>query len=563
MRRRLAGHAVALGALLLLLLVLGGTSGVVSADEGAMLAQLDQLERTGSWTRPNPEPDADPDQLALPLELSERTDAGTWAPFAKHPAHLTLLRPAWAVGGLLGVLVVSMAGVVAAAVAAAVLAERMHSGSGVAVLWLTGVGSPLLFDGFQVVGHALGAAAFGWAVVAAVAAAESEQTRRLGPLAATGALVTAASLIRSEAVLAGLALGGVLGVGGLLRRRPWAIATGAAAVVAAVAVRLGEPRVVERLLGGGDVSTVSLGSSDAAGRGLLADRWSGFKVSVLDAGYGVDDGEGLLLLGVLLAAAAAMTWRWRRDAGLFRLLAIGAAAAGVGRMLVAGFLVPGLLPATPVLLVGLVLVAPTDARRWPAWVLWGTIAAFACGVVLTQYRTGGTGEWGGRYFAVALPAAVAATAVAAWRGVSGLDERTRRLGVACLVVLAGSLAVGAVRAADRARDASAAVADLVIVAVDGLDVDATVSTRGAVSRFAWEDVLDGRRWLTTDADGVGELVEALAADGADRLAVVTADVSTDLAALDGDEWEAGDPVEVRPGTSVVLLTLRSNVRSLE
>jgi hypothetical protein len=78
--------------------VLIGTDGLISADEGAMLAQLDLLDRTGDWTMPNPEPIVDPDMDALPLELSDRTDSDRWAPFVKHPAHIALLLPAWRLG---------------------------------------------------------------------------------------------------------------------------------------------------------------------------------------------------------------------------------------------------------------------------------------------------------------------------------------------------------------------------------------------------------------------------------------------------------------------------------
>jgi hypothetical protein len=83
-------------------------------------------------------------------------------------------------------------------------------------------------------------------------------------------------------------------------------------------------------------------------------------------------------------------------------------------------------------------------------------------------------------------------------------------------------------------------------------VDATVSTRGAVSRFAWDDVLDGRRWLTTSGEELAGITDALADDGAVRVALVTADPVVDLAAVEG--WQPGEPVEVRPGTAVVLLT---------
>jgi hypothetical protein len=94
----------------------------------------------------------------------------------------------------------------------------------------------------------------------------------------------------------------------------------------------------------------------------------------------------------------------------------------------------------------------------------------------------------------------------------------------------------------------------VIAAVDGLDVDATVSARGAVSRFAWEDVLDGRRWLTTtDDERLVAVGEALAADGVDRVALVIS-ASADPDGVLGPGWRVTPGHEVRPGTVVALAT---------
>jgi hypothetical protein len=128
-----------------------------------------------------------------------------------------------------------------------------------------------------------------------------------------------------------------------------------------------------------------------------------------------------------------------------------------------------------------------------------------------------------------------------------------------LLAVSATLAVGAVRATDRARSASDALAVAVIAEVDRLEVDATVSTRGAVSRFAWDEVLDGRRWLTTSDQGAPVVGAALAADGVDRVALVVP-ASTDLPGLLGDGWQVGEPREVRPGTAVALAT---NTRSPE
>lgn len=552
MGRRLGIHAVALAAVLLVLLAVTGTRSVVSADEGAMLAQLDVLERTGQWTLPNPEPEVDPELQWLPLELSERSLDGRWAPFAKHPVHVVLLRPFWEAGGLGGALVLSLAGVVGASVAAAAVAERLRPGAGPAVLWLAGTGSPLLFDGFQVVGHALGAATFGAAAVCALRATDaSGRSSRGAWLAGVAIAVAATGLIRSEGVLAGLALGAGFGAAGLVARRRSAVLTGAVAAVTAVAVRVGEPVLLRLALG---ARSAGVDPSATVDDGFLAARWSGFRITVLDAGYGIDGGEVFLLLALVLAAAAAGVWRIRRDPVLVQALMVAAAASAVLRAVSASFLVPGLLPALPLLAIGVVLARGADLRAWPASAVWATAAGFVALVVATQYGTGGTGEWGGRYYAVALPLLVALAAVAARSGIDDLPAGARRVAVGCFVVIVATIAVGAVRAADRARDSAGLAARAVIDEVDALAVDATVSTRGAVSRFAWEDVLDGRRWFSADPEELDDLLGRLAESDAERLALVTADPDAGTAAAAGAGWTPAERDEVRPGTTVVLLT---------
>src|SRR3546814_6797744 len=71
--------------------------------------------------------------------------------------------------------------------------------------------------------------------------------------------------------------------------------------------------------------------------------------------------------------------------------------------------IPGLVPSSPVLIVGLVMFA---AHR-SAWSLpLVAIMVFAAMVLLTQYEQGGGIEWGGRYFALAIPIAGALASIA-------------------------------------------------------------------------------------------------------------------------------------------------------
>lgn len=544
MRRGLGFHVLGLALVLLALLPVVGTDGVISADEGAMLAELEVLERTGDWTLPNSEPVADPQMRALPLELSERSGEGRWAPFAKHPAHIALLRPVYALGGYPAVLVLSLASVVAASTAAALLADRIRAGTGPAALWLTGLGSPLLFDGFQVVGHAVGAALAGSAALVALRAAHGVERRsRAVALVATAVLVALLGLVRSEGVLLGLALGAALVVWGCANRTPRAVVAGVASGLAAGAVRVLEPSLMEAVLGGESLGAVGAGSVSGGGS-FLSDRWEGFRTTVLDAGYGVEDGEAFLLVAAVCALAGAGIWRWRRDEKLLRLLAVAAALLAVARLLTTEFLVPGLVPAMPVLAVGLLGLDLRLARDRHAGPLAMTAALFALAVFATQYATGGTGEWGGRYLAIGMPVAVPVAVGGLCQLSAGLSPSGRRTAIAALSVVTATLAAGAVRAAHDARASAREVADAVVATVEGTGVDAVVTDRGAVSRAAWEDVLD-RRWLTTPSAEVASLADRLAAEGTTRIAVVTREPDPLVEAM-AARWRVAQTTEL-PG----------------
>src|SRR5690242_4555925 len=115
------GHLIAIGVVLVALVPLLD-DGQFSADEGAALAQVDLLDRTGSWTAPNPSPDVDPEGRALPLELALRRADGEWAPFAKHALYIDALR---VVSGVW----IGVGGLFLAAAGAALLARRLAPGT--------------------------------------------------------------------------------------------------------------------------------------------------------------------------------------------------------------------------------------------------------------------------------------------------------------------------------------------------------------------------------------------------------------------------------------------------
>lgn len=545
-------HAAVLLVLLLALVPVVGWNDVVTADEGAMLAQLEILDTTGEWTAENPEPAVDPGAESLPLEKSDRTADGRWAPFVKHPVHILLLRPVYAVAGTLGVVVMSVVATVVAALFAALLARRIDRGLAVPTLWLAGVGSPLLFDGYLVLGHALGAACFGAAALAAVrfAAATTVAGRAVAAFASVAA-VALTGLVRAEGVLAGLALGAGIAIVGLLRRRAASIALGAAFVAAAGLVRVFEPRLAEALLGGPSLGDASIGELNTGG--FLEQRWSGFELTMLRTAYVIDPPDLALLIGVVLGLVAVVYVRLGRDDRLVRALAVGAAALVCLRLLEWGSFVPGLLMACPAILLGAFGVRRAVAERDPVPFLGVTSVVFVVAVAMTQYDVGGSGEWGGRYFAVVLPLLVPiATALLADIGGRASTGSRRVLGAGFLVatIALGALSVGAVR---DARTGAGQVADAVVAAAGPAEDRIVVTTHGATARFAWRSIDEGR-WFSVPSARLGALSEQLRDTGAGRITLVTRAPEEDLAAV-APIWRV-DRSEPLPGWVIATLTPR-------
>ena len=527
-------HLVALAVVLVALLPVVGTSSSFSADEGAVIVQATSLSDGRGWTVAHPAPELDPDGVNYPLEFSAKGPRG-WAPYAKHPLYPLLLAGAHRLGGVTGMVVLSLAGTVAAAGLAGALARRLDPSLVRPAIWVTGLASPLLVDGYLVIAHTLGAAAAAAAVLAAVVAIE-----RRRPLIAIAVVPAIAGcvLLRSEGLFVAAALGVVAGVIGLSRRDVRVPATVVA--LGSVAAGLGA-RMLDGLWAAGIVGTAGRAAAavPAAGdsAGLVEGRVQGFVLTWLTPGYGGQTVSGLALL-VMLAAVAVGAFTARRDPGNGKRVmgcATLAAVAAVGALLTGpGTVVPGLLLAFPLAAAGLVLSGRPILRSATARIASGVCALFLLAVLATQYAKGGGGEWGGRYFALALPIGIPVLLLALRDQRARLAPRVARWAVAGLVLCSlamTTMGLSAVRASHRANARLVAAVDR---AGHGLDTAAgplLVTTEGAMPRFAWP-TFDRQRWLLAAPGDLDDLLARLRASGVSRVGFVTRDLARDRAVLD-------------------------------
>ncbi|MFZ4518974.1 MAG: hypothetical protein ACOYOP_11320 [Microthrixaceae bacterium] len=459
------------------LAALAGPDRVGITDEGVVVAQVDHLDR-GSWWIPNAAPELDPAGRLTPIELSDVADDGAYLPYAKHAAYPLLLLPAWRLGGVTGLLAVSVLGVWVAAVAGALLARRVDRRAATPTLWLLAVGSPLVFDANVVMAHGPAAAAVGLTAVAALAVALDRRWWALVPLVPAS---VAAVLLRSEGLLAVAALGGGVLLGAVAGRvaRPGRSTSGDDGVVAAperapigpsLVVGLGLPalgavtyladgRLAARVAGRSGLRTFTTagggfdllgGRVDAAWASLLRPDSLPAPVTAL---LTVVAAVSLVAGAVVLRMGGAEPVAGRRRTALV-LWWLAATAAAV-RLAMPPVLITGLFAVFPLLLVGAVLlrrsrlVTPTVRVLATASVLGGLA------VLATSYDIGGSAEWGGRYFHVLLPLAAPVVVVALVDALGRLDRPTASGLVAALVVLLVATTATEVRVERRLQDRAA------------------------------------------------------------------------------------------------------------
>lgn len=488
---------------------------IISADEGAVLAQARIIRESGTWGLP-PDP-SDPSGRWFALDGSVQA-RGRFYLFTKAPAVPLLVAGLEGVGGIPLTVGLQTLCVLLASLTTGLIAEHIRRGRGPAALWVTALGSPLIFDGYWLIPHAAGALCFSLAILGLLRWMSS---RRLsGVFLALGALVIGATL-RTEMALACAAIGlATLFAGPAGWRRRSGVASMCMAVgVASYVLNNTWQRMVE----GG--STSPLYRPNYHG-GWVEGRVEGALTTLLLPGTGATFSALLTALAATCCLGGTILLRRSGSSERGRILLAAGAVAAVVRLVFAPELVPGLVMAMPAILAWTILgTRHTVADRRMRWLLL-TGGIFAGAVLATQYGGGAGGDWGGRYLHVAVPlvAVVAVAALSDRRELGGRDAV--RVVLVTGVVVSLAFSVSALRVHDEFRRGPLRVVTATWSLAGTGASTATdprplvVSGWGPFGRFSHAKILTGRMLRVTDPSDLEELRNALRREGVRQLTVV-------------------------------------------
>lgn len=425
--------------------------GVLASDVGGKLATLEAMDRRGDlspdlgyWAE-----DIDPDGSLYPMWDTFKA-GDQWVNATTFPMIYAAL-PLYQLGGARAAGLVPVAGAVLAALAARALSRRLGS-DGTIAFWLVGAASPVAVYALDFWEHAPALGIMLWAVVHTLDASRSEG--RWTSAAAAGLLFGAASSMRQEALLYGLAAGGAIGIRLLLSRLPLtAIGRGMAMVGGVIVPILGTVALETWALGEYSRGARATGTA-ASGGGEVVLRIK--EAIVTGASPFAQATLPNLAVAVLLGMVLFLMGRRADDPEAVRPLVI--AAGAIAALWVfdtirdgLGF-VPGLAATTPLAIMALARMKGTADRH-----VLLAVALVPVPMVWIFGFTGGAGpQWGGRYILLT-GAILLAAAPSLFDSEAALPLFRRMLVASALITFAG-VAFAGVRTHANA-DALRSIAD--------------------------------------------------------------------------------------------------------
>jgi hypothetical protein len=479
--------------------------------------------------------------------------------YGKHPALIYLYLPVHRALGLTGLVGLSVLGTWSAALVAAALARRLRADAAAPALWLVGVGSPLFFDAFVIHAHTIAAALAGTAILAALRTID-RPTAIAWCVTPIALLVT--SLLRSEGIIFAASLGIAIGGVAIRRRRADLVllgfastAAGGAALAidrwASSAVAAGAPRPLDLV----EFPSVT----------FLEGRRSSLELTVLLPGYRGTVSEVVALFGaMLLIVGVALVRRRPGDDGAQVVLVFGGLLLA-GRAALGWGPIPGLLVAFAVGVACLTSLRAPLARALDVRLALAAAALFGVGVALTQYPPGGHTEWGGRYFALAVPALGGVAAAALTQLVRELPARTGRVVTATVLAAMLGLATQSIVTLRASHEHNRERTDRVLAIAHGLsdasDDPPIVLTEDEqlprLARGRYGEV----RWLLLHDGTLGEYLERLAALGVPELLLVSTQPARTIEEVPPTYEQVGPmlshDLQYGPGGALIHLRLRA------
>ena len=399
--RWLRHPAVACVALLMIYfgvsLVFNDARGTLGTDTGGKLATLRMMERNGGldpdlgyWAETR-----DPQGLLQPLHYTYRV-GDKWVNVTTLPM-LDAAYPLYLVGGARAVLLLPMFGAVMCALAAAALARRVGGGDGRAAFWIIGLATPVAIYALDFWEHTVGLALMLWAAVIMLDIVERRAGWR-GALAA-GGLFGLAATMRTEALVY-LVVSVGLGCLVMLVRdrsllRPLSI--GICALVGTGLVQVLN-RLLEQATLGTDLRGSRVAGTATGTGGAMGTRVKEAFTTTIGLGFsGMRPSAEWIVGGAVALMIAAGAWLLtsidRRRVVAGTVLVVVAAVVYLDRFSQGVGFVPGLLAASPLAAVGIVL-----AWRAPRLRFLGAVAVAALPIAwLSQFSGGADPQWGARY----------------------------------------------------------------------------------------------------------------------------------------------------------------------
>lgn len=482
---KLTLHALAL--LVALFIVLGSVWNGFSAfpDEGLYSMQAHQLSE-GSWWGPRSAADLDDNGLYNHIVKSQPVGDGQLA-YTQMPLYPLILTAGMLLGGPVGLLVISLIGTWVASIGAALIAWHFRPWATLPALWLTGIGSPLLFGANIVLAHSLAAAGIAIFFAGLLRALQICPSRTVpdddvqlsepaGSISLAHLLYALPALwfaisVRSEATIVTGAIGAALVLIGLGRRPvawKWLLTAAGVLVSGAVVYWLNTRWAA------------SISSIDGHGVNptdvVLADRTGpadAIWTALLRPYIGKPTNFTLVLAISPIAAAVGSLllristwkdWRYLRWSALVVLL-LAAVSAVIGAV-VHESLISGMFAAFPLLGVSLMWIARRDIDAPDTSLALLTLVIATAGLLMTIYADGGAQQWGGRFFHILVPIVCPLMVIFLARTVISVQRFDRFLVVAVLIVLLISYSFLSLRMNAYRRDVTR---DVVADTIDFLD----------------------------------------------------------------------------------------------